>query len=251
MVEHFAQGAWTPLVACAVSVLGSFLGLRYASRALSSSGRTRAAWTVLGGVSLGGAAVWSMHFIAMLGFRVPGTPIRYDPLMTAASAAVPVIVMTGALAVVIARLWRRLVLLPSAGALVALAMLTMHYMGMGSMRMDAEMVHHPLFVAAAALVALAASVGALWFVGKRWTLSATLVGAALLGAAVTAMHYIAMAGVGVESVGEGGGVPGGVPALGFLTPMVIGPGAFLVLGTLVLLALPDERPVTGGAAAAR
>ncbi|WP_017559309.1 MHYT domain-containing protein [Nocardiopsis baichengensis] len=249
MVEHFAQGVWTPLVACAVSVLGAFLGLRYASRALSSSGRTRAAWTALGGLSLGGAAVWSMHFIAMLGFRVPGTPIRYDPLLTAASAAVPVVVMTGALAVVVARRWRRLVVLPVGGVLVATAMLTMHYMGMASMRMDAAMAHEPLFVAGAAVVALGASGGALWFVGKRWTLSATLLGAGLLGCAVSAMHYIAMAGVRVEAAGAPGHeASGGVPALAFLTPMVIGPGAFLVLGTLLLLVLPDERPVTGEAA---
>ncbi|HJE60232.1 MAG TPA: histidine kinase, partial [Nocardiopsis listeri] len=67
MADIFPQGLLTPALAYAVSVIGSFLGLVFASRARRTTGLVRWQWLILAALSLGGIAVWSMHFIAMLG----------------------------------------------------------------------------------------------------------------------------------------------------------------------------------------
>ena len=48
-------------------------------------------WLSLAAVAIGGTGIWTMHFVAMLGFSVVGTPIRYDVGLTAASALIAVV----------------------------------------------------------------------------------------------------------------------------------------------------------------
>lgn len=131
MVEHYAYGLWTPVLAYAVSVLGSFLGLRCATRARGRGGPGQAGWIAMGAVSIGGVGVWAMHFIAMLGFRIHGAPIRYDLTLTVVSAVIPMAVMALALYLIIVggRRWA----LPVSGAVVAVGVVSMHYLGMASM----------------------------------------------------------------------------------------------------------------------
>ncbi|MFD0775765.1 MHYT domain-containing protein, partial [Streptomonospora algeriensis] len=90
MIEHFAYGWTTPAIAYAVSFLGSLIGLQAAGRARRSQGGARAGWLFLAALTLGSAAIWAMHFIAMLGFSVQSTTLRYD---------VPLTVLSGLLAV--------------------------------------------------------------------------------------------------------------------------------------------------------
>ncbi|MDA2811161.1 histidine kinase [Nocardiopsis sp. RSe5-2] len=240
MIEHAALGWWTPALAYGVSVLGSFIGLMFATRARSADGASRWGWLVLGAVSLGGAAVWSMHFIAMMGFRVNGMVIRYDPWLTVVSAAVAIAIMAAALAVV--TLWRGLPALLAGGAAAGAGVVAMHYMGMASMRMEGEMHHSTGFVAAACVIAVVAATVALWF-ARNLTSSGSIVAAAfVMGVAVAAMHYTGMMGVSVEgATGSMSDVPEGMSALDFLTPMILGPGLFLALSALLLLALPEEE----------
>src|SRR3954451_12649199 len=91
-IHHFDHGWITPTVSYILSVLGSMLGLTCAVRlraATTAGGRTW--WLVLAALSLGGTAIWSMHFVAMMGFSVVGTPIRYDVGLTVASAIIAVL----------------------------------------------------------------------------------------------------------------------------------------------------------------
>src|SRR5687767_459223 len=53
--------------------------------------RRRTRWLVLAAITIGGAAVWLMHFTAMFGFDVPDSPVRYSPVLTAASLVVAVL----------------------------------------------------------------------------------------------------------------------------------------------------------------
>ncbi|MBA3799981.1 MAG: hypothetical protein H0X18_12985, partial [Geodermatophilaceae bacterium] len=76
-IEHFAYGVLTPILAYAMSFIGSLLGLQCTARARFATGRSRVGWLLLAAVSIGGTGVWVMHFIAMLGFRVTGMDIRY------------------------------------------------------------------------------------------------------------------------------------------------------------------------------
>src|ERR1700755_1402018 len=91
-IHHFDHGWITPTVSYVLSVLGSMLGLTCAVRFRAATGRGERLWGLtLASVSLGGTAIWSMHFVAMMGFSVVGTPIRYDVGLTAASAVIAVV----------------------------------------------------------------------------------------------------------------------------------------------------------------
>src|SRR5699024_12527737 len=83
----------TPGIAYVVSVIGSYLGLSFTVRARSRTGATRWQWLALASLSIGGMAVWSMHFIAMMGFSAPRTVIRYDLALTVLSGLLAIAVM--------------------------------------------------------------------------------------------------------------------------------------------------------------
>jgi NO-binding membrane sensor protein with MHYT domain len=52
----------------AISVFGSFTGLTLAAKIPEASGSRRTALMVGAAISLGGAAIWAMHFVAMLAY---------------------------------------------------------------------------------------------------------------------------------------------------------------------------------------
>ena len=54
-----------------------------------SAGALRARWLFLGGVSIGTTGIWAMHFIAMLGFTIPGQTIHYNVPVTILSLLSP------------------------------------------------------------------------------------------------------------------------------------------------------------------
>src|SRR5579859_6385225 len=71
----------TPVLSYVMACVGAALGLRCTVRALDSTGRVKRNWLLAGAVSIG-AGIWTMHFIAMLGFAVTGTEIRYGVSLT-------------------------------------------------------------------------------------------------------------------------------------------------------------------------
>ncbi len=75
------------LLAVAVCVLGSWIAIRLWLRARAAElFMLRLQWSLLAGIA-GGAAVWTTHFVAMLGYA-PGVTTGFDPAGTAASGFV-------------------------------------------------------------------------------------------------------------------------------------------------------------------
>ena len=73
-----------------VAVFGSFTGLQITNgMRLSQKGPTLV-WITAAAVSLGGGAIWTMHFIGMLAYQVP-MDIGYKPGPTFASLALAVV----------------------------------------------------------------------------------------------------------------------------------------------------------------
>ncbi|QDH73035.1 MHYT domain-containing protein [Brevundimonas sp. M20] len=214
-----------PLLSGIVAVFGSWTALGLFRRARSHDGQSRAQWIGLSALAMG-VSIWSMHFVAMLGFD-PGAPVSYDPARTVASLALAV--AGTALAFVLSGSSRaRLPRVLGGGALMGLSIGGMHYLGMSAIRSSVQLTYDPLWVLASVVVAFLASFAALAAVRRnarrRWQAGA----AVLLGIGVVAMHYTAMAAViltpGANAVGAAG-----VPPLWL---------AFAVAGlTLVLLFL--------------
>ncbi len=239
-IEHFAYGVLTPILAYAMSFIGSLLGLQCTARARFATGRSRVGWLLLAAVSIGGTGVWVMHFIAMLGFRVTGMDIRYGVNLTLLSALIAIVVV-GIGIFIVGYGGSRPVALIGGGLVTGLGVASMHYMGMGAMNMSGRVDYDLAIVGASILIAVVAATVALWFtirVKGHWVTA----GAALvMGVAVSGMHYTGMAAMQVVD-DTAVGTPSGASAFDFLLPLVIGISIFamLLLVTIGLSLTEDE-----------
>ena len=239
--DVFGQDWLTPAIAFTVSVIGSFLGLSFAYRARRAAGLARWHWTFLAALALGGMAVWSMHFIAMMGFRLSGTAIRYDTLLTLLSGAIAIVVMGGALALSLRRRSTPWLLL--SGLLLGIGVIAMHYTGVASMNVHGDLHLDPVYVAASCAIAVVAATAALWFATRVTGLGANAGASVLMGAAVTSMHYTGMAGVHHEAPEfTRYGAPEGSTVPDLLLPMIVVLFVFLLVCSLfLLLGVEEER----------
>src|SRR3954463_7934967 len=155
----------------------------------AAPGRARRSWLVAAAVAMGGG-IWSMHFVGMLAFSLPGIAVSYDPLRTLLSLVIPIAVAAAAFAVV----GRRPRALLASGLAMGLAISAMHYTGMGAMRMAASIAYDPGRVVISIVIAVGASVVALWLAVRNTSAVQRLFAALVMGLAISGMHYAAMAG---------------------------------------------------------
>ncbi|MYW66448.1 hypothetical protein GTY65_20650 [Streptomyces sp. SID8379] len=232
-VDGFSYGLVTPVVAYLMACLGGALGLRCTTRSLLVAHSWRVGWLALGSAAIG-SGIWTMHFIAMMGFTVKGIPIHYDLATTFASLGVA-IVMVGVGVFIVGYKGATGTALFTGGTITGLGVASMHYLGMAGMRLHGTIQYNTLTVAASVVIAMAAATAALWAAvqvrGFLWSLGASLV----MGLAVSGMHYMAMAGVRVHVQGSVTGNPGGDTATTILAPMMIGPLCFLLLAGVVVM----------------
>src|SRR6266705_6673465 len=146
-VNNFSNGALNPALSYVVSCVGCFLGLRCTTRARAYQGAARARWLTLAALSIGTTGIWVMHFIAMLGFTVQGQPIRYNVPVTILSMVIAVVVFgIGTFIVGFSRAGTWPLLL--GGVVIGLGVASMHYLGMGAVRVQASLTYNPALVAA-------------------------------------------------------------------------------------------------------
>lgn len=238
-VNHFTYGLLTPVLAYVMSCIGSMLGLRLTAQAHVSQGAARLRWLLGAAISIGGTGIWVMHFIAMMGFQVDGTQIKYDVWLTAASAVVAIVVVgTGLLLVSYGG--GRLPALLGGGLLTGLGVASMHYLGMYAMNMSAHVSYDRLLVAASVGIAVVAATVALWFtlrVRKAvWITAASLV----MGAAVAGMHYTGMYAMHVMVHAEPARIAG-ADALDFLVPLMTVISLITLTMLLMVILSPSQE----------
>ncbi|GGV67326.1 membrane protein [Streptomyces griseoloalbus] len=231
-VDGFNYGLVTPLVAYLMACLGGALGLRCITRAMVVARSWRPGWLALGSAAIG-SGIWTMHFIAMLGFTIEGTPILYDRMMTFASLVVA-IVMVGTGVFIVGYRGASGTALFTGGTVTGLGIASMHYLGMAGMSLDGRLEYNTVTVAASVAIAMVAASAALWAAGQMkgflWSVGASLV----MGLAVTGMHYTGMAALDVHVHGTADPVTG-ESAAALLGPMMVGPLALLVLVGIVVI----------------
>ncbi|MFJ8105211.1 MHYT domain-containing protein [Streptomyces sp. NPDC096132] len=245
-VDGFSYGLVTPLVAYVMACLGGALGLRCTTRALLVAHSWRPGWLALGSAAIG-SGIWTMHFIAMMGFTVKGAPIHYDKPTTYASLGVA-IVMVGVGIFIVGYRGATGTALFTGGTITGLGIASMHYLGMAGMRFSGKLEYNTFTVGVSVAIAMAAATAALWAAGQvrgfLWSVGASLV----MGLAVTGMHYTGMAALSVHLHATGTPTEGDSPAA-LLAPMLIGPLAFLLLAGVVVMfdplmvMKPDWTPV--------
>ena len=184
------------LLSVIVASAASYAALDLARRVTASEGWRARAWLV-GGAFAMGAGIWSMHFIGMLAFRLP-VPVAYDIPLNTLSWILAVAVSGVALLVV-----RRPEMtggnLSVGAALMGLGIGSMHYTGMAAMRMSPPIEYDPPLFIASILIAIVASLAALWIafqLRRKYSGTAILAklgSAVVMGFAIAGMHYTGMA----------------------------------------------------------
>jgi NO-binding membrane sensor protein with MHYT domain len=237
-IYHFTYGLLTPLLAYVMSCVGSALGLLCTARARGVTGAARVRWLTLAAVSIGGTGIWVMHFIAMLGFSVSGSAIRYDVGLTMLSMAIAVVVV-GIGLLIVGFGGERLVPVLGGGTITGLGVASMHYTGMAAVQVRGVIHYDDIKVAASIVIAVVAATAALLFALRVRGPWATGAAALIMGVAVSGMHYTAMAAMSVQLDDEHATLAG-ANAFQFLLPLII--GISLVAGALlgVIALSPNE-----------
>jgi NO-binding membrane sensor protein with MHYT domain len=245
-VHHFTYGAFNPIAAYLVAVLGSFLGLLATGRARSARSRSRRnRWLIIAAFSIGGAGIWLMHVTALLGFDVPQSPVRYNPWPTMASLVL-VVVAVGIGLLVVGHGRRSVPKIVLAGFFTGIGLLAMHYTGMAGLHVSGRIHFHPALVVASGVIAVVACTAALWFAVSVQG-GAQMAGAAgAMGAAVVGMHYTGMASMYVELSPHVSTHASGIKPLLMIVPITLVSAAMIIgVALSALQAMTDEEFTEG------
>jgi NO-binding membrane sensor protein with MHYT domain len=239
-VHNFSHGLLNPGLGYLLSCLGSFIGLRCLTRARAYTGWTRAVWLLLASVAIGATGIWLMHFIAMLGFSIPGQQILYNVPITLVSLLVAVVVVIIGLFIVgYGGGGLRPVL--AGGVVIGIGVAVMFYVGMSAISMQGTLRYNLGLVAVSVLIAIVAGTAALLaglYVSGIWS----SVGVSLImGVAVTGMHYTGMAAMGVYASGRP--AISGSSAGSFLFPLLLGAVVLTFLMALIIALSPNEEEI--------
>ena len=245
-IDHFTYGLVTPVLAYAISVLGSLLGLTCATKARAARSTRRRVWyLLLAAWAIGGTGIWVMHFIAMLGFGVAGAEIRYDVPITTASAIIAIsVVAVGLVTAGFGRPHPVKILL--GGVFAGLGVASMHYTGMYAMQINGTVSYDDRLVAASIAIAVVAATVALWFTVTVRKVAAIIASALVMGVAVTGMHYTGMYAMTVHLHGENEPLAG-ASKFGLLLPIVL-LVLFVILGLIyAVMSAPTDEDRAGAA----
>jgi NO-binding membrane sensor protein with MHYT domain len=226
---------WLVALSLIVAIQGAYVGLSLAVQVGDAAGLRRR--LLLAGASLSLAvAIWAMHFVGILAARLP-LPVDYLVFPTLLSFLVCVIVV-GAAVFAASAGPVTIIRLAAAATFMGCGIISMHYIGMTALHASAHVVHDPVFVAGSVVVAIAASGLALWLAGGRGGRPPLFLSAAVLGMAITGMHYTAMEGLTLFAHTNG---PSTAPVLSSdLLAIVVAIVAFGVSGIFLLALVPDH-----------
>jgi NO-binding membrane sensor protein with MHYT domain len=232
-VDGFRYGAVTPVAAYLMACLGGALGLRCIVRTLLSTQSWKAGWLALGAASIG-CGIWTMHFIAMIGFQVVETRVRYDAGLTVLSLAVAIVVV-GIGVFIVGYRGASTLNLAFAGVITGLGVAAMHYLGMAALHLNGTIRYDAAVVTLSVVIAIVAATAALWAAVTIRGFLTSLGASLIMGIAVTGMHYTGMSAVSVHVHGRTGGSWAGDSPTSLLLPMLVGPAIFLLLAGVVVM----------------
>lgn len=225
-----------------VALVAGFTGLSLTRNLSDKTVPQKTLSVALASVALGGG-IWSMHFVAMLGLQLP-VLFYYDAAITLMSALTAILIVGAAL--ILLHFTRRTpVVISSAGALVGVGILVMHYIGMAGLEL-CRAIYTPTGVAISSIVAVVLCVVAFWVAYGQRTNRNILLGTLCFAGAVCSVHFLAMAGTNFVAETQGAEfgpkMSNEVLALGVIVSSFVIFGAFLWVGITYLV------PPSGGEA---
>jgi len=176
-----------------VAIVASYTVLDLVDRISTSKGIRRWIWMLFGAIAMG-MGIWSMHFVGMLALSLP-ISVAYDLSLVFLSVVAAIAGSFIALFTV-GRAQVTLSHLLGGAILLAAGIVAMHYIGMAAMVID--ITYDPLYFTLSIIIALAASLAALWLSfyfrqdNTKYRHWKKIGSALMMGAAVAGMHYVGM-----------------------------------------------------------
>jgi diguanylate cyclase (GGDEF)-like protein len=184
------------LLSLCVAVLASYTALTLAGRIAAAPTRLGQRVWLISGALVMGIGIWSMHFLGMLAFSLP-IATGYAAGLTAASLLAAIAASCLALHIASRPIlrWRGLIL---GGTLMAGGIVAMHYLGMEAMNMRPAIHYDVGLVLLSVLIALFASIAALWIAhallgdNHKYFFAKRLAASIVMAVAIAGMHYTGM-----------------------------------------------------------
>jgi NO-binding membrane sensor protein with MHYT domain len=233
-----------------IAICASYAALSLAGRVTAARNGARTAWLMGGAVAMG-TGIWSMHYTGMLAYHLT-IPVYYH-IPTVIWSLVAAIVASFIALFVVSRQRITFLHVAAGSLLMAAGISSMHYMGMASMRLPA--MHHwdMTFVVLSVVIALVVALAALWliFLFREEGHDKILKGvcAIIMGFAIPAMHYTAMAAVTYSPMPDTPDLTNAVDISMFANVAIV-VVTFVVLGSVFLIprgSAPAQEPVSSEA----
>ncbi|MDX6750571.1 EAL domain-containing protein [Geminicoccaceae bacterium 1502E] len=180
---------WLVVVAALVCLAASWQTMGLQARAAAVRIHQRVVW-LAAAATTAGLGFWATHFVAMLGYQV--LPTSYRPGLTAFSL---LIAINGAGLGIGLTIAPRALVRAAGGALLMLAIVSMHFTGMAAMEVSALQHWDQTFVAWSAFLGM--GLGAVAF-GLPAMAGRRAISSVLLSLAVLALHFTGMAALRLE-----------------------------------------------------
>ena len=233
-----------------IAICASYAALNLAGRVTAARNSARIAWLMGGAVAMG-TGIWSMHYTGMLAYHL-SVPVYYH-IPTVILSLVAAIVASLIALFVVSRPHINFVHVAAGSLLMAAGISSMHYTGMASMRLSA--MHHwdMTFVVLSVVIALVVALAALGltFLFREEGHDKVLKGicAIIMGFAIPAMHYTAMAAVTYTPMPDTPDMTNAVDISVFANVAII-VVTFVVLGSVFLIPrwfAPVQKPASSEA----
>ena len=250
-LHDFTYGLATPALSYIVASIGALLGLRAVTRARASRRASRSRWLLLAGVTMGSIGIWAMGFAGLLGFTVAGETTRYSLPVSILSLLVSIATITAGL-LIVGFSGEESGPLIGAGLIAGLGLALTQSLGLAAMRMPGRLGYDPVLFTVSIAIAIVAATSILWSAVRLRRIWATVAVSLLLGIAVSAVHYTAMAAVKVSPASTatgmviGGG--GGATAASYVLPVVLGASIAAFLAWAAVALAPTEDAIRYDAA---
>jgi signal transduction histidine kinase len=179
------------LLAGLICFFGAYTALSLFARAQSATNLTRHLW-LAGTAIVSGNAIWSTHFVAMLAFQ-PGFAVGYDVILTIASAVIAVLL--SGLAFFVARHGRTA---PLGGAILGIAISTMHYIGMAALSAPAIQHWNAAYILTSVTIGVVLGALALSMAEKCQDILGRIATSLVLVLAICGMHFTGMTSLTLE-----------------------------------------------------
>lgn len=241
-VAHHYQ-PWLVALSVTIAVMAAYTALDVAARTRNARDKSKWLWLAGGGSAMG-VGIWAMHFIGMLAHAID-RPVGYDTAITLWSMLPAVAASIFAL-YMIERGSLNPRMLALSGVLMGSGIGAMHYIGMAAIQIEPAPRYDATFFLLSLLVAVAASISALWIAFKsqsqaalQQTVGRKFGGALVMGFAIAGMHYTGMSATHFLPSGADPAQAGGLDAT--LLAVWVGVGSAMLLLLTYVMAFYDAR----------